>query len=191
MKLVVVGFGQCGSKIADEFSRLNSRARSRRGVEILSGVFAVNTDVADLSSLSSVKSDYQHRILIGTRKTNSHGVGKINEVGAEIARQDGDKVVYSRTLDSASTPRTRIESEFDSRAVRRMKEAADADLSVGGPVLAAEALRAGLVDQLDQVVYPVIVGGGTHWLPDNLRLDLELLEERRFAGGAVHLRYRA
>ena len=93
MKLVVIGFGQCGSKIADEFSRLNSRARSRRGVEILSGVFAVNTDVADLSSLSSVKSDYQHRILIGTRKTGSHGVGKINEVGAEIARQDADKVV--------------------------------------------------------------------------------------------------
>jgi dihydrofolate reductase len=105
--------------------------------------------------------------------------------------QAADKVVYSRTLDSASTPRTRIESEFDPDAVRKMKEAADADLSVGGPVLAAEALRAGLVDQLDQVVYPVIVGGGTHWLPDDLRLDLELLEERRFAGGAVHLRYQA
>jgi dihydrofolate reductase len=103
--------------------------------------------------------------------------------------QGADKVVYSRTLDSAATPRTRIESEFDPDAVRKMKEAADADLSVGGPVLAAEALRAGLVDQLDQVVYPVIVGGGTHWLPDGLRLDLELLEERRFASGAVHLGY--
>jgi dihydrofolate reductase len=103
--------------------------------------------------------------------------------------QDSDKVVYSRTLESASTPRTRLESEFDPDAVREMKEAADADLGVGGPVLAAEALRAGLVDQLDQVVYPVIVGGGTHWLPDGLRLDLRLLEERRFAGGAVHLRY--
>ena len=103
--------------------------------------------------------------------------------------QAADKVVYSRTLDSASTPRTRIESEFDPDAVRKMKEEADADLSVSGPVLAAQALRAGLVDQLDQVVYPVIVGGGTHWLPDDLRLDLELLEERRFAGGAVHLRY--
>jgi dihydrofolate reductase len=103
--------------------------------------------------------------------------------------QGSDKVVYSRTLESASTPRTRLESEFDPDAVREMKEAADADLGIGGPMLAAEALRAGLVDQLDQVVYPVIVGGGTHWLPDGLRLDLQLLEERRFAGGAVHLRY--
>jgi len=93
MKLVIVGFGQCGSKIADEFSRLNSRAHSRRGIEIVPSVFAVNTDTADLSSLSSVKSDYQHRILIGNRRTSGHGVGKINEVGAEIARQDGDKVL--------------------------------------------------------------------------------------------------
>jgi len=93
MKLVVVGFGQCGSKVADEFSRLNARARGRRGIEIVSGVFAVNTDAADLGSLTSIKSDYQHRILIGNRKTNSHGVGKVNEMGAEIAREDGDKVI--------------------------------------------------------------------------------------------------
>jgi cell division GTPase FtsZ len=93
MKLVVIGFGQCGSKIADEFSRMNKRARFYRRIEIVAGAFAVNTDAADLSSLSSIKSDYQHRILIGTRKTNSHGVGKINAVGAEIARQDGDKVI--------------------------------------------------------------------------------------------------
>jgi len=93
MKLVVVGFGQCGGKIADEFNRLNARARFRRGIEIIAGAFAVNTDVADLSSLTSIKSDYQHRILIGNRKTGSHGVGKINEVGAEMARQDGDKVI--------------------------------------------------------------------------------------------------
>jgi dihydrofolate reductase len=103
--------------------------------------------------------------------------------------QGTDKIVYSRTLESPTTPRTRIESEFDPEAVREMKETADADLAVGGPVLAAEALRAGLVDQLDQVVYPVIVGGGTPWLPDGLRLDLQLVEERRFADGAVHLRY--
>ncbi len=93
MKLVIVGFGQCGSKIADEFSRLNARARSRRRIEIITGIFAVNTDVTDLSSLSSIKSDYQHRILIGSRKTGSHGVGKINELGAEIARKDTDKVI--------------------------------------------------------------------------------------------------
>ncbi|MFC1893740.1 tubulin/FtsZ family protein [Chloroflexota bacterium] len=93
MKLVVVGFGQCGGRVADEFSRLNARARSRRRIEIVADTFAVNTDVADLSSLSSIKSDYQHRILIGTRKTGSHGVGKVNEVGAEIARHDGDKII--------------------------------------------------------------------------------------------------
>ena len=103
--------------------------------------------------------------------------------------QDTDKVVYSRTLGSASTPRTRIESEFDPETVREMKESANADLGVGGPGLAAEALRAGLVDEFHQVVYPVIVGGGTHWLPDGLRLDLELLADRRFADGAVHLHY--
>jgi cell division GTPase FtsZ len=93
MKLIVVGFGQCGGRIVDEFSRLNKRSRFHRGIEIVAGAFAVNTDVADLSSLSSLKSDYQHRILIGNRKTGSHGVGKINALGAEIARQDGDKVL--------------------------------------------------------------------------------------------------
>ncbi|TRZ50762.1 MAG: cell division protein FtsZ [Dehalococcoidia bacterium] len=93
MKFVVIGSGQCGSRIADEFAQLNARARSRRGIEIITGVFAVNTDAADLSGLSNIKSDYQHRILIGGRKTSGHGVGKINELGAEVAREDGDKVI--------------------------------------------------------------------------------------------------
>jgi len=93
MKLVVIGLGQCGSQIADEFARLNGRARTQRGIEIVTGVFAVNTDAADLSGLSTIRSDYQHRILIGGRKTSGHGVGKINELGAEVAREDGDKVV--------------------------------------------------------------------------------------------------
>ena len=93
MKLVVIGLGQCGGRIADEFSQLNRRARARRGTEIITGVFAINTDDADLSGLSSIKADYQHRILIGRRKTSGHGVGKINELGAEIAREDGDKVI--------------------------------------------------------------------------------------------------
>jgi dihydrofolate reductase len=104
--------------------------------------------------------------------------------------QGADKVVYSGSLDSASTPRTRLEREFDPAGVREMKGAAGADLSVGGPGLAAEALRAGLVDELHQVLHPVVVGGGTPWLPDGLRLELELLDERRFSGGAVHLHYR-
>jgi len=93
MKLVVIGSGQCGSRVADEFARLNRRARAQRGIEIITGVFAVNTDAADLSGLATIKSDYQHRILIGGRKTSGHGVGKINELGAEVARDDGDKVI--------------------------------------------------------------------------------------------------
>jgi dihydrofolate reductase len=105
--------------------------------------------------------------------------------------QGVDKIVYSRTLETPTTPRTRIEPEFDPDAVRELKAGADADLGIGGPGIAAEALRAGLVDELHQVVYPVIVGGGTHWLPDSLRLDLELVEERRFGGPTVYLHYRA
>ena len=93
MKLVVVGFGQCGGRIADEFARLNRRARGQRGIEIIPGAFAVNTDAADLSGLYTIKSDYQHRILIGGEKTRGHGVAKISELGAEIAREDADKVI--------------------------------------------------------------------------------------------------
>src|SRR3990170_2274113 len=93
MKLVVIGLGQCGGRIADEFAKLNRRAISQRRIEIVTGTFAVNTDGADLSGLTAIKRDYQHRILIGGRKTGGHGVGKINELGAEIAREDADKVV--------------------------------------------------------------------------------------------------
>ncbi len=93
MKLVVVGFGQCGGRIADQFARLDKRARSHRGIEITPGVFAVNTDAADLSGLSFISPDYRHRILIGGRKTGGHGVGKINELGAEIAKEDSDKII--------------------------------------------------------------------------------------------------
>jgi cell division GTPase FtsZ len=93
MKLVVVGLGQCGGRIADAFARLNKRARASRGMEIVTGAFAVNTDAADLSGLQTIRPDYQHRILIGGRRTGGHGVGKINELGAEVAREDGDKVV--------------------------------------------------------------------------------------------------
>jgi len=93
MKLLVIGCGQCGGRIADEFSRLNVRARTQRGIEITTGIFAVNTDIADLSELSHIRRDFQHRILIGNQKTGGHGVGKINELGAEIAREDSDKVI--------------------------------------------------------------------------------------------------
>ena len=93
MKLLVIGFGQCGGRIADEFARLGMRARIERKINIITGVFAVNTDVADLSGLYSIRPDYQHRVLIGSNKTGGHGVGKINELGAEIARDDGDKII--------------------------------------------------------------------------------------------------
>ncbi|MBI4187535.1 MAG: cell division protein FtsZ [Chloroflexi bacterium] len=93
MKLLVVGFGQCGGRVADEFARLNARARHERGIEIVTGTFAVNTDSADLSGLRYISKDYQHRVLMGGRRTGGHGVGKINELGAEIAKENSDKVV--------------------------------------------------------------------------------------------------
>jgi dihydrofolate reductase len=100
-----------------------------------------------------------------------------------------DKVVFSRSLEAVSTPRTRIERDFEPAAVRQLKASADQDITVGGPVLAAEALRAGLVDECHLIVCPVVVGGGKRSLPSGLRLPLELLAERRFANGAVYLRY--
>jgi dihydrofolate reductase len=101
-----------------------------------------------------------------------------------------DKVVYSRTLAAVSTPRTSIERSFEPDAVRRMKASAERDITVGGPELAAHALRAGLVDECHLFVVPAVVGGGTQSMPDKVRLDLELLDERRFGNGTVYLRYR-
>jgi cell division GTPase FtsZ len=93
MRLVVVGFGQCGGRVADEFARLSIKARNTRGLNIVTGCYAVNTDIADLSGLHTIRANYDNRILIGSRKTGGHGVGKINELGAEIAREDADKVI--------------------------------------------------------------------------------------------------
>ena len=95
MKLLVIGCGQCGGRIADEFALLNKKARVERSVDIITNALAVNTDVADLSGLFNIKSGFQHRILIGGQKTGGHGVGKMNEMGAEIAREDGDKIIES------------------------------------------------------------------------------------------------
>ncbi len=95
MKLVVIGLGQCGGRIADQFAKLNKKASRQRRIEIITGSFAINTDAADLSGLTTIQRDYQHRILIGGRKTGGHGVGKINELGAELAREDSDKVIDS------------------------------------------------------------------------------------------------
>jgi dihydrofolate reductase len=108
---------------------------------------------------------------------------------AEIWRA-ADKVVYSRTLTSTSSSRTRIERDFDPDTVRQMKESADRDLTVGGSDLAAQAIKAGLVDEVQLFLAPTVVGGGTRSLPDGIRLDLELTDERRFEGGMVFLRFR-
>jgi len=104
--------------------------------------------------------------------------------------QAADKVVYSKTMETASSARTRIERAFDPEAIRQLKAAAERDISVGGPDLAAQAIKAGLVDELQLFVTPVVVGGGKQALPDNVRLKLELLDERRFGNGTIYLRYR-
>jgi dihydrofolate reductase len=104
--------------------------------------------------------------------------------------QAADKIVYSKTLEAVSSARTRIERDFEPEAVRAMKASAGRDMSVGGPNLAAHAIEAALVDECHLFVTPVVVGGGNRWLPDNVRLKLELLDERRFVGGVVHLHYR-
>jgi dihydrofolate reductase len=101
-----------------------------------------------------------------------------------------DKIVYSKTLEKAASERTRIERAFDAEAVRRMKATAARDISVGGPHLAGEAIRAGLVDEYHLFVVPMVVGGGTRWLPSDVRVKLELVGERRFESGVVYLHYR-
>ena len=104
--------------------------------------------------------------------------------------QSADKVVYSSHLDSVSSAKTRIEPSFDHDAVRRMKSSADRDLSIGGPRLAAAAFRADLVDEVHLFLTPIVIGGGKQSLPDDLRVALELLDQRRFDSGVVHLHYR-
>jgi len=104
--------------------------------------------------------------------------------------QAAEKVVYSSTLESVSSARTRIERAFDPDAVAALKRDATADLSVGGANLAASAFRAALVDEVRLLVSPVVVGGGKRFLPDGLKLTLDLVEQRRFGNGVVYLRYR-
>ena len=101
-----------------------------------------------------------------------------------------EKIVYSRTLQTPSSARTRIEREFDPAAVRRLKESSAADITVGGAELAGHAIAAGLVDECHLFLCPIIVGGGKRALPDNVSAHLELLDERRFRNGVVHLHYR-
>jgi dihydrofolate reductase len=108
---------------------------------------------------------------------------------AEIWRA-ADKIVYSKTLGAVSSAKTRIERDVDPEALRQLKASAERDLSVGGPELAAHAFRAGLVDEVHLFLTPIVVGGGKRCLPADVRLELELLDERRFGNGVVHLDYR-
>ena len=101
-----------------------------------------------------------------------------------------DKIVYSRTLESVASERTRIEREFDPETVRQMKATTERDISIGGPQLAGQALAAGLVDECHLFLAPLLMGGGTRALPDGVGLRLELVDERRFGSGVAHLHYR-
>ena len=105
--------------------------------------------------------------------------------------QAAEKIVYTRTLAAASTSKTRIEREFDPDVVRELKASVESDILIGGAELAGEAFKAGLVDECHLFLAPVLVGGGKAALPDGVRLELELLDQRRFAGGTIYLRYRA
>ena len=119
-------------------------------------------------------------------------LGAHSDLTADYARawQAADKVVYSSTLTAPLTAKTRIERRFDPNAVRDLKAAASTDLLVGGPTLAAQAMAAGLVDELLLFVWPIVLGGRNPALPADRRTDLELIDEHRFGSGAVHLRYR-
>ncbi|HYV06728.1 MAG TPA: dihydrofolate reductase family protein, partial [Blastocatellia bacterium] len=105
--------------------------------------------------------------------------------------QSAEKIVYSTTLQTVSMAKARLERRFDADVVRELKAGATRDVGVGGPELAAHAIRAGLVDEYNLLIAPVIAGGGNPYLPRKVRVKLELLDERRFANGLIHVRYRA
>ena len=131
-----------------------------------------------------------YEVMIAWETLDLAGEPPVIQDYAEIWRAT-DKIVFSRTLDSVSSARTRLEREFDPEAVRRLKEEAARDLAVAGPDLGSQAIKAGLVDEYHLVLAPAIVGGGKQVLPDDVRLDLELRDERRFQSGFVYLSYTA
>ena len=131
-----------------------------------------------------------YEVMVGWE--NAHTLADQRPVVQDFAEiwQGADKIVYSKTLETVSSARTRIERDFDPEAVRQMKARGGRDIGVGGPDLAAQAIKAGLVDECHLFVTPIVVGGGKRSLPRDVRLELELLDERRFGNGVVHLHYR-
>jgi len=131
---------------------------------------------------------YETMVFWETVSTGAEQPGVVRDF-AEIWRS-AEKIVYSRTLQTASSARTRIEREFDADTIRRLKETSLADITIGGAELAGQAIAAGLVDECHLFLGPIVVGGGKRALPDNVRTQLELLGERRFKSDVVHLHYR-
>ncbi|WP_159888552.1 dihydrofolate reductase family protein [Paenibacillus puerhi] len=125
-------------------------------------------------------------------ETSSAKPGDQPEVMREFAQiwRAAEKIVYSRTIQAVSSVRTRIERKFDPDAIRRLKESSGADITIGGPELAGQAMSSGLIDEFHLLLNPIVLGGGKRALPDNLSMRLELLGERRFRSGVVHLHYR-
>jgi dihydrofolate reductase len=140
---------------------------------------------------------YGRRMYETMRFWETAGAGPSGQPGQPSVERDfaelwqaADKIVYSTSLDAVSSAKTRLEREFDPRVIREMKATRERDITVGGPDLAAQAFKAGLVDECQLFLTPVVVGGGKPSLPGNVRLGLELLGERRFRNGVVFLRYR-
>jgi dihydrofolate reductase len=131
---------------------------------------------------------YQVMVYWETLQTGTEQSAAVNDY-AEIWRA-AEKIVYSKTLEKASSSRTRIEHDFDPEAVRHMKATAGRDISVGGPDLAAQAIKAGLVDEIHLFVNPVVIGSGNPAFQNNVRVMLELVDEKCFTNGVVHLHYR-
>lgn len=130
-----------------------------------------------------------YEVMVGWETVQAADQPRYTQDFAEIWRA-ADKIVYSRKLETVSSARTRIERDFDPEAVQRMKARAERDISVGGPHLAARAIKAGVVDEFHLFIAPIVVGGGKQSLPDNVHLKLELLGQRQFDDGTVYLHYR-
>ena len=149
---------------------------------------ALTADLAEVGTYLYGRRTYETMAVWETEPSLAEESAVLADFAA--AWQDSDKLVYSTTLTDPVTKRTRIVPAFEADEVRALKEASSADLLVGGPGLAAHALRAGVVDELLVMLFPVVVGAGKPALPADLRLDLELIDERRFGNGAVHVAYR-